>query len=126
MTAFSNHTEYEAWSARWCRKCTHDEVGTAPAGTYCPILGVALLDNTVPLQWTPGVDDRYHCSEFGAPGEHPPLALSQNGTVVHRVGCPLAFGGKPWFWSHGRSTDACRTLTDLAGWTACAHCGPFA
>ena len=134
-TAFSNHSEYEVWSARWCAQCARDELGTAPEGTFCPILNVALLDNRVPLEWTKGPDDphnRYRCSEFvtgtspAYPEQwHPHFCLSQNGTVVHRTGCPLAFGGSPWFWSTDKPMDACRAIAGLAGWTGCQYCEPF-
>lgn len=67
MTAFSNGSEYDAWSASWCRKCIHDDMGTAPGGTYCPIISSVQLTNQIPPQWSPGTDDlpdRYHCKEF--------------------------------------------------------------
>lgn len=135
MTAFSNGSEYDAWSAHWCRKCARDETGTAPEGTYCSILGVALLDNKVPKEWTPGRDDlhdRYHCQEFrtGLTSAYPeqwhaPLCFSQNRQVIHKVGCPLAFGGKPWKWSTDVTMDGCREVARLAGWAPCKHCEPF-
>jgi hypothetical protein len=135
MTAFSNGSEYEVWASHWCRKCARDEMGTAPEGTYCPILGVALLDNKVPPQWSPGdndLHDRYHCSEFvtGAttayPEQwHPHFCFSQDGTVVHRVGCALAFGGRPWVWSTDQPRYLCILIASHAGWTACKHCEPF-
>jgi len=67
MTAFSNGSEYDAWSANWCRRCTKDDMGLADEGVYCPIVTNVMVDNEVPAQWAPGTDDlrdRYHCSEF--------------------------------------------------------------
>lgn len=67
MTAFSNGFEFDSWNPNWCGRCQKDEMGSAEEGTFCSILGVALLDNRVPDEWTAGTDDlrdRYHCSEF--------------------------------------------------------------
>jgi hypothetical protein len=135
MTAFSNGSEYDAWTAHWCRKCARDEVGTAPEGTYCPILSDVIVENKVPPQWSPGTNDlhdRYHCSEFvtGTTPAYPEqwhahLALSQDRTVVHKVGCALAFGGEPWRWSTDKTMDACREIARLTGWKPCEYCGPF-
>ena len=134
-TAFSNHSEFEVWAARWCHRCARDETGTAPEGTYCSILGHAMLDGKIPPQWTPGRDDlhdRYHCSEFvtgttpAYPEQwHPHFCHSQDGSVIHRVGCPLAFGGSPWVWSNDKTMDACRTIARLAGWAPCTVCEPL-
>lgn len=132
MTAFSNHSEFDSWSARWCKRCARDEIGTAPAGTYCRILNQATLDNKVPPEWTPGRSDRYHCREFVTGTDvrypeqwHSHLALSQNGLVVHRVGCVLAFGGRPWQWSTDQTMDVCRQVAKLAGWSPCQYCEPL-
>lgn len=62
MTAFSNGFEWDAWSANWCDRCTKDEV--LPG---CRLLDVALVEERIPAEWSPGNDDlgdRYHCSEF--------------------------------------------------------------
>jgi hypothetical protein len=135
MTAFSNHSEYDAWASHWCAKCARDEIGTAPEGTHCPILNTAILENKVPPQWSPGsndLHDRYHCSKFvtGTTPAYPEqwhahLCRSQDGTVVHRVGCALAFGGSPWFWSTSKPMDACRAIAEMAGWKPCQYCKPF-
>ena len=135
MTAFSNGSEYDSWSVNWCRRCARDETGTAPDGVYCPILSNVMLENKVPKEWSKGRDDlrdRYHCSEFvtGTSSAHPEqwhpyFALSQDGTVVHRVGCPLAFGGRPWQHSTDWPMDACRKIATQAGWAPCQICEPF-
>jgi hypothetical protein len=66
-SAFSNGTEFEVWQANWCNRCTKDDVGYAPEGVFCPILGSAICTNEVPPEWFPGSDDyrdRYHCIGF--------------------------------------------------------------
>lgn len=78
MTAFSNHTEFEYWSENWCGRCTKDDMGLAPEGTYCPILELPMCENRVPPEWSPGTDDlrdRYHCSGFEAGGRNEPGRL---------------------------------------------------
>jgi hypothetical protein len=111
-------------------------VGTAPEGRYCDILNKAIIENRVPPQWSPGTNDlhdRYHCSEFitGATPDYPeqwhaPLCFSQDGTIVHKVGCPMAYGGKPWQWSTDQPMGNVRIVAGQAGWLACGHCKPFA
>ena len=59
--AFSNGFEYESWRDNWCDRCIND------VNYDCPIVAVAVIDDAVPGQWSPGTDDlrdRYHCSEF--------------------------------------------------------------
>ncbi len=58
--AFSNSTEFEIWSARWCDCCVKDD----GESVFCPILNEALLGETTPFQWArTGLSD-YTCSEF--------------------------------------------------------------
>jgi len=58
--AFSNSTEFEMWSARWCDRCGKDD----GESVFCPILNVALLGDLVPEQWRrTGLSD-YSCSGF--------------------------------------------------------------
>lgn len=67
MTAFSNGTEFEIWSANWCNQCKKDELGGAPEGTYCDILSDVMMLNETPPQWSASETRDYHCSEF-SPG----------------------------------------------------------
>lgn len=56
MSAFSNGTEWDCWSARWCHTCLRDGMGLAPehpdAELYCPIVTEALVGEKTPEQWT--------------------------------------------------------------------------
>jgi len=76
--AFSNSTESEGWMANWCDQCLHEApFRNMSKGTGCPILTVALLGEQTPAEWFeqpwgergPRLGDRYHCTEFRAPGE---------------------------------------------------------
>lgn len=63
--AFSNHTQWEIWAARWCYRCANDDDETE---TYCPVLTVA-LSGSIPLEWSAdAADTRVHgdyvCTEF--------------------------------------------------------------
>jgi hypothetical protein len=59
--AFSNGTEGDAWMARWCYRCVHEE--------DCPLLLVALLGKT-PASWQEqdrmSLGNQYRCIEFRA------------------------------------------------------------
>lgn len=61
--AFSNATEWECWSDRWCNRCKNDE------SEGCPLVLVAMLDKT-PAEWKPkdrlSLGDQYECDEFVA------------------------------------------------------------
>lgn len=110
-------------------------MGTAPEGTFCHIVTEVMLQNKVPPEWSKGRDnlhDRYRCSSFvtGTTPAHPEqwhshLCHSQDGTVLHKVGCPLAFGGKPWAWSTDKTMDVCRTIARITGWKTCTICAPL-
>lgn len=74
--AFSNGTEWDAWSDRWCGRCLHD------VNEDCPLVMVALLAAT-PVEWredNPGsLGDRYTCTQFvdrGTPVEELPVPVS--------------------------------------------------
>jgi hypothetical protein len=60
--AFSNGTEGEAWMARWCYRCLHDQ-----GEEGCPLVLAAFLGKT-PAQWRedqPGsLGDQYTCDLF--------------------------------------------------------------
>jgi hypothetical protein len=62
--AFSNHTEYDIWASRYCYECANDD---AEKEVYCPILGVALITQTTPREWTEAAEPYPHvdaCTEF--------------------------------------------------------------
>ena len=48
--AFSNGTEWEIWSARWCDRCRNNDEETEK---WCPIITVALVSDKTPREWTP-------------------------------------------------------------------------
>ena len=61
MTAFSNGTEWDAWSYGWCYRCAKED--------DCPLILHVMTENTVPAEWIahdrlvlgPG---RYTCTVF--------------------------------------------------------------
>lgn len=61
---FSNSTEGDAWTARWCDRCANDADGPDDG---CPILLVGLMGKT-PAEWLPGdrmaLGWQYRCTEF--------------------------------------------------------------
>lgn len=56
---FSNHSEFEVWAERHCYECAND---VPEAGTYCPILGVALVTDATPKEWTSTEPDEHGCT----------------------------------------------------------------
>jgi hypothetical protein len=76
---FSNGTEGETWTARWCAGCVHDAAFQRDqADSGCPLLTVAILGRT-PAEWfeQPFGEqgaygaNRYHCVEWRPEGEGP-------------------------------------------------------
>jgi hypothetical protein len=74
--AFSNSTEFYAWSASWCERCVHDK--PAREGRYedaCQIVMLAFMDQT-PAEWIrqegSRLGDKYHCIEFRSEDDGPP------------------------------------------------------
>lgn len=67
--AFSNGTEFEIWSSRWCAGCRNDADQDSGG---CPILLVALLGEVTPAEWEKhrptergaALGGRYRCTEF--------------------------------------------------------------
>lgn len=60
--AFSNGTEWEIWSGRWCETCSHDDESIG-----CPLVDLALLTDKTPAEWEEpktGTDGRYRCSQY--------------------------------------------------------------
>jgi hypothetical protein len=57
--AFSNGSEHDAWSARWCDRCRHYD--------DCPLL-LVMLDEQTPAQWVQDVPGslgrQYRCTQF--------------------------------------------------------------
>lgn len=54
---FSNSTEWDIWSARWCNQCIHD------VSEACPLVLAAVCGRT-PKEWTRTEVSDYTCSEF--------------------------------------------------------------
>lgn len=71
---FSNHTEYELWSAAWCARCHREAPYRAGLVELpCALTGVAEMGR-VPAEWIEqdGTDvARFHCVEFRPPGGGP-------------------------------------------------------
>lgn len=69
MTAFSNGTEWDRWSDRWCATCSKDSMGLGPAApeVFCPIVTDAMMGGR-PEQWREDQPDsptmRYTCTEY--------------------------------------------------------------
>lgn len=83
-TAFSNHSQYENWSSRWCERCCHpvevawqeysngerpDQLEGYEGG--CPLLMAAMTGDVIPTEWMEQDHgpDRYHCIEFRGPDD---------------------------------------------------------
>lgn len=70
MSAFSNGTEWECWSAHWCQTCTKDSMGLPPGPpeVFCEIVTTAIIGQETPTEWTEndlrGLGYRYTCSEY--------------------------------------------------------------
>lgn len=60
---FSNGTEGDAWTSRWCSRCVKDDGDTV----FCELLTTALLGQT-PAEWVPDQPLRlgyqYTCTDF--------------------------------------------------------------
>lgn len=69
-SAFSNGSSWEIWQYNWCtrgRGCVNDEDGAGPAGTYCPLITVAMISDprVTPAEWVEGDGiQNYTCTEF--------------------------------------------------------------
>lgn len=79
VAPFSNGTEGEAFTARWCGTCAHDDIDSGGA-IGCPILDTVICHEVTPAEWEPWVDgglsDRYRCTKY-AP-EDPQSADARN------------------------------------------------
>lgn len=71
---FSNHTEWEIWSARWCERCANDTPAKVDRDEGCPLILVALMGKT-PAEWLEQDVHVYQCIEFrdrdNGPGPEP-------------------------------------------------------
>jgi len=78
---FSNSTEGDAWTAKWCDRCAHDS-GAPDDG--CVILLVGLMGKT-PAEWLPGdrlrLGDAYRCTEFRKARRKPPEVVDVPGQL---------------------------------------------
>ncbi len=65
MTApFSNSTEWDMWSGRWCDRCRRDapyREGVSQEG--CPLILTA-LSGEVPERWSPHQGEIWRCLDF--------------------------------------------------------------
>jgi hypothetical protein len=66
--AFSNSTMWEMWTVDNCGRgsgCLHDaDYGTAPEGTHCPIITVALISDSTPAEWPDDNGDTGQCTQY--------------------------------------------------------------
>lgn len=64
---FSNATSFEVWAFNNCGRssgCVHDDAwGTAPDGTSCPLISVAVITMKTPQEWLDGTEVG-DCSEY--------------------------------------------------------------
>lgn len=56
--AFSNGSMFEDWQRYNCQRCTKDEDGTAPEGTYCELISLGFMHEVVP-EWVADPDGVY-------------------------------------------------------------------
>ena len=60
--AFSNGTEWEIWSGRWCDDCAND------INEDCPLIALAMFGEVTPAEWVEieplSRERRYECIEF--------------------------------------------------------------
>lgn len=66
---FSNHTEWEIWSANWCENCRNDGMGVGKDTPQCELITVAVCYGRTPLEWLTASPDgnvpgEYHCINF--------------------------------------------------------------
>lgn len=71
MSAFSNGTEWDCWSANWCNRCVHDQ-NIDEGG--CILILQALLDHGTPEEWVPdqpnSLGNQYICTKFQRSDDH--------------------------------------------------------
>ena len=95
MSAFSNGTEWEIWSANWCDVCKVDEPAREREDfeNGCPLI-LDILTGSVPAEFMeqpPESGDRYHCINFRGPDDgldepqHPENPLPGQGELIPRA-----------------------------------------
>jgi hypothetical protein len=78
---FSNSTEGEMWTSKWCDRCAHDRPAReGNAGEGCNLLLIGLTGRT-PAEWLPRdkaqLGDAYWCTEFKKDRKAPPAPPEQ-------------------------------------------------
>lgn len=65
---FSNHTMFEIWTRSNCGRssgCRFDDAyGTAPEGTWCPLISVAMIGEKTPQEWQPKDGEVGECTAY--------------------------------------------------------------
>lgn len=95
MSAFSNSTDWEIWSSRWCDRCVVDEPAREREefDKGCPLILQIMTTNQTPAEFfiqPAGSPDRYHCVNFRADGDgpeepaHPESPIPGQGELVPR------------------------------------------
>jgi hypothetical protein len=94
MSAFSNGTEWEMWSANWCDRCEVDEPAREREefDKGCPLI-LQIMTGETPAEFfaqPAGSGDRYHCINFRGPDDgpdeptHPEDPIPGQGELVPR------------------------------------------
>lgn len=66
---FSNSSQWEVWSAKWCNRCVHDRPARqGDDANGCPLILIALVGKR-PAEWLTGTEQEelyadYACAEF--------------------------------------------------------------
>jgi hypothetical protein len=57
--AFSNNTDWERWSWRFCERCRND------VNEDCPLILISMFHDLTPAEWVEdGEHHNYDCTEF--------------------------------------------------------------
>ena len=73
---FSNSTDGDAWTGRWCGTCIHDRDARHGGGPGCPLLAIVLAEGRTPANFQhTGHDElslRYDCTRYQADPDEAP------------------------------------------------------
>lgn len=97
---FSNHTQWEIWSANWCCRCREDGMGVGKDDPQCELITVAVCYGRTPLEWLTanpdgGVPGDYHCINFRS-RDNPPDWGREPRPIPDAPGQAALFDRAPW------------------------------